>query len=1039
MSGVKLPSMNFEIAITDITPANKQAKLVKLARVLSDQMGLGADIAGMGKAKTHKFINKKWVNDHWEYEYPQDNTARRVNHASQVELITGIAPLNVNPGNVYQAIKNYEQVFKRAVKNGIKCKWIQNRKVAGFVGSHLTKKQGNNRPLSEIIERAALLPFVLPIIQKYGHVSHVEKNQNGGYDYELVGKAEIKGRKYAITVIMSDSQKRPKNLVCVSLFGFTKNVIKSLATAGGLDQEGFGFPVASIGKWTSSLNHILIIPQISAKSTGNYPSIELFIKDVTDRNRKEKFAKAIRETAKFLDVPVSVEKKHEREPYLYDVQQELSDQWTGYYEQIIRKIYKMVTEAMSLPSVEVETIRKAMGDSGRLRYHGKVIYNPETGRPLKVKEFNSLIEAIEKFLNRNTTDTAKRLVLDSVAIGKLLGRMAKYQSSPDMKRLKLNTMKYRGKTFDWIRKDIKNLTNVMGKPLSGPEMARYQVAQDYVSHLVTRSNQKIREEIRETVLRGIVDKRTKGQVSQDLFNRLGALNRDWKRIADTEIVNTSNLAGILQEVNEAPNGEKVYFKRYELPGCCKICAKADGVIALWSNTPLADDKIKDPYTSIALWEGKSQEKGKTVLVTGILHPNCYDKDTEVMTDHGWKLFKDLLDDDKIMSLNPETQEIDFVCFVKRVSYQYDGTMIHFKGRNYDLSVTPDHNMLFVSQKGFYREASAEELFNKRNYSLPRAIGKWEKDDPQGAVDFGDLKISKKQYFRLWAWYLAEGSGRTRDKNSHEVKLAQKYPENIIADLHDLKTVLHKNPDSVSLYGKWAEPFKEMFGIHADKKYIPEFIKESSAENIREFLEAFSLADGTKRVRSAHARSYSERKKEQIVRTSSKKMADDLCELIVKAGWIPSININHQKGNILHFRNGDYIVNTDCYNINICKSKFRGVGMRNIPGHPDRHEPYEEEYHGMVYDVELEKWHFLLVKRNGKCAWSGNCRGGWLRWGGKQVDAMTAQVRGKAEKWDAAVKQAREEYQKRGTENPNDQTPGYVDRINEVYREKLGEE
>ena len=37
------------------------------------------------------------------------------------------------------------------------------------------------------------------------------------------------------------------------------------------------------------------------------------------------------------------------------------------------------------------------------------------------------------------------------------------------------------------------------------------------------------------------------------------------------------------------------------------------------------------------------------------------------------------------------------------------------------------------------------------------------------------------------------------------------------------------------------------------------------------------------------------------------------------------------------------------------------------------------YNGTVYDVELVKWHFLLVKRNGKLAWSGNCRGTWSRY------------------------------------------------------------
>jgi hypothetical protein len=41
-------------------------------------------------------------------------------------------------------------------------------------------------------------------------------------------------------------------------------------------------------------------------------------------------------------------------------------------------------------------------------------------------------------------------------------------------------------------------------------------------------------------------------------------------------------------------------------------------------------------------------------------------------------------------------------------------------------------------------------------------------------------------------------------------------------------------------------------------------------------------------------------------------------------------------------------------------------------------------------------------------------------------------------WDKAVKQAREEYREKGMENPNDQTKGYVDRINEIYRDTLGE-
>ncbi|MDR2447795.1 MAG: hypothetical protein LBD58_11015 [Treponema sp.] len=57
-----------------------------------------------------------------------------------------------------------------------------------------------------------------------------------------------------------------------------------------------------------------------------------------------------------------------------------------------------------------------------------------------------------------------------------------------------------------------------GEPFTRSEMARHQVAVDYVAQLVTKTNDNIRNEIKDTVLKGIREHRTKGQGSQDLFN-----------------------------------------------------------------------------------------------------------------------------------------------------------------------------------------------------------------------------------------------------------------------------------------------------------------------------------------------------------------------------------------------------------------------------------------------------------------------------------------------------------------------------------------
>jgi hypothetical protein len=354
-------------------------------------------------------------------------------------------------------------------------------------------------------------------------------------------------------------------------------------------------------------------------------NIDLQITDLTFRNRRAKFQKAIGELAKTLDIQVGIykaqpKKQHAVEPYFYPIQEELSQRWVKHFEKITRAIYDTIIQALDLPKIEVETMRKAIGDKGILRYKGRVIYSPETGQPIQKKEFDALIAAIEKFLNKQMGGAGEKLVIDSAAIGKMLKRMAKYHSSADMEKLTLDTLKYKGKTFNWITDSVKRLDDVLGQELKEREQRMYQATQDWAAAKVVQVTNETRDKIKTILLNGVKEHKSKGQVSQDLFNTLGGLNRDWKRIADTEMVNASNLASIMETVNKAPEGEKVYFKRYELPGCCDKCAKVNDKIVLWSNTSLASEKIKDKNADVAIWEGKGAGDG--FLLPGTLHPNC---------------------------------------------------------------------------------------------------------------------------------------------------------------------------------------------------------------------------------------------------------------------------------------------------------------------------------------------------------------------------------------------------------------------------------
>lgn len=714
-------------------------------------------------------------------------------------------------------------------------------------------------------------------------------------------------------------------------------------------------------------NRPFMIKHIPVDASKNYGNLLVRITDFD----KSKIEKAVHKVALSLDTDISGASKGES--YVYEAQKELAEGFFKEFTDKTRAIYNFVISYFDLPDIRI------VSKAGELKHKGKILYNPETGLPIKESDWKKFVVELEKYLNRNYSGIGEKIVLSSESLGIILDRLSKTNSLEAIRKMSLSSLKTKRYDVDWISESVKNMKDTFGEVISRERQARIQIACDSAAQRVTRVSDDIRNNIQQIIIDGIRDKQSKSVVAQNLFDKCASLNRDMQRIADSEVQMAANSAYIKEEVYNSKPDEKVYFKRFEMldDNTCKKCRKLKGTIALWSEVPLPNERIKDEYAEYAIWDGKNEGD----CPVGIVHPWCYSDDTEVLTNNGWKLFKDVEKNDKIMSINPETKEIDFIPFVKQVQYEYNGKMIHFPGRNFDLLVTPDHNMLYFAGNGHgekhLKEIMAKDLIKQTAFSLPRAIGKWEKSDTK-TVKFGDLTVSKVQYFRLWAWYLAEGSGRCRD-GCYEVKLAQKDPMKIYNDLPEFQSVLHIGDDAIYILGEYARYFECMFGIYADKKFIPPFIKNSSVENIREFLAAFVMADGTRLInhKCSSNKAYSDVRNEQVLRTSSKKMADDLCEMIVKAGWMPSVYVVHDKGKLHHFENGNYVSNTDCYNISICHSKTRTYAP-DIPGHLPRHNPVEIDYKGMVYDVELEKWHFLLVRRNGKCAWSGNCRGTWVR-------------------------------------------------------------
>ena len=142
---------------------------------------------------------------------------------------------------------------------------------------------------------------------------------------------------------------------------------------------------------------------------------------------------------------------------------------------------------------------------------------------------------------------------------------------------------------------------------------------------------------------------------------------------------------------------------------------------------------------------------------------------------------------------------------------------------------------------------------------------------------------------------------------------------------------------------------------ASKKFIPDMFKEFAPEYLESLIHGFALGDGNWHRRTGQL----------TMATTSKRLADDLQEIIIKCGKLANIRIQKQKGKICI---GGYKRKYDIHVLSL-RDKKKDYSL-------DKRVIKDEFYKGKIWDAEVEDWHTLLVRRNGKPFFSGNCRFGY---------------------------------------------------------------
>jgi len=73
--------------------------------------------------------------------------------------------------------------------------------------------------------------------------------------------------------------------------------------------------------------------------------------------------------------------------------------------------------------------------------------------------------------------------------------------------------------------------------------------------------------------------------------------------------------------------------------------------------------------------------------------HCYDNETEILTDEGWKLFKDLTKEEKVMTLNQETMELEYQMPYEWQEFDYNDDMFRVELEDgSDLLVSEEHKV-----------------------------------------------------------------------------------------------------------------------------------------------------------------------------------------------------------------------------------------------------------------------------------------------------------------------------------------------------------
>lgn len=333
-----------------------------------------------------------------------------------------------------------------------------------------------------------------------------------------------------------------------------------------------------------------------------------------------------------------------------------------------------------------------------------------------------------------------------------------------------------------------------------------------------------------------------------------------------------------------------------------------------------------------------------VEVNMISGNHCYDAETEVLTNNGWKLFTELNKDDVIATFNNDLK-VEYQNY-KPVETVSDQTII-ISNTNSEQRVTPDHKCTFYKD-GFKYNKKAKDVTTEDLKYLIKGV---EFESPDDYAISDDL-------LKLLVWIVCDAT-LVSDKNPNSIKKRVQFKLSKERKITELKTLLDKldmpytfreatmsksnklQPYYIRIYGDTA---RYLFTLLNDRKQFPEWFRNLSKRQVNIVYETLGITDGRFQRNGEVLELHS------IV----KKDIDLLQEMFVLNGYRVRVGERKSKG----FKNGklQYILTVERTTSYVQKLNIEVIN----------HEPKP------FYCVEVPNGE-IITRYKGKIAYSGNCR------------------------------------------------------------------